>query len=175
MGDQPQLRPFDIPVALRLAECPDRTFPALHKDLGISISTAHAAVERLRQSGLIYADARRVNHTALLEFLEHGVRYAFPAQLGTVQRGVPTAYAGPVLADEVVAAQAVVWPDPHGPSLGQSLTPLFPQASELPSRCPSVYAMLTLVDAMRMGRARERQLAMEYLRKRFADARCVTA
>ena len=175
MPKQLQLRPFDIPVALRLAECPEQTFTALHEDLGISVSTAHASVERLRQAGRVYADARRVNHMAFLEFLEHGIRYAFPAQLGAVQRGVPTGYSGPLLAGEIVAAQATVWPESDGPVVGQSLTPLFPQAPELPSRCPSVYAMLTLIDAVRMGRVRERQLAMEHLRAHLAEARRVVA
>lgn len=171
MADQAQLRPFDIPVALRLVECPELTLSALKDDLGISVSTAHASVERLRLSGLVYMDVRRVNHMALLEFLEHGVRYAFPAQLGPIQQGVPTAHSGPVLIDDIVSAQHVVWPDPNGPVRGQALTPLFPQASELPTRCPSVYRMLTLVDAVRLGRVRERKLAMTYLKAHFAASR----
>jgi hypothetical protein len=170
MAEQLQLHPFDIPVALRLAECPGRTFLGLKDDLGISVSTAHASVERLRSAGLVYRDARRVNHVALLEFLEHGVRYAFPPQFGAVQRGIPTAYAGPDLAKELVSSQPVVWPDANGVVRGPSLTPLFPQAHKLPTRCPSVYRMLTLVDAIRIGRVRERRLAMQHLRTYFVGS-----
>jgi len=31
-----------------------------------------------------------------MEFLEHGVRYVFPAEPGSLTRGVPTAHAHPL-------------------------------------------------------------------------------
>lgn len=167
MADQPQLRPSDLPVALSLIGNPEQTFAGISETLGISLSTAHAAIGRLRQSGLVYVDRRAVNRTALLEFIEHGVRYAFPPQLGGIQRGVATGYSGPDLAKEFVFAEAVVWPDANGDTNGVALTPLFPQATTLPNRNHDLYANLALVDAVRMGRARERKVAMERLRDRF--------
>lgn len=175
MPEPTQLRPFDIPVALRLIEAPGQTFTDLHTSLGISLSTAHTSVERLRKTKLLYADQRRINHTAFLEFLEHGIRYAFPAELGHLTTGVPTGYSGPILSHDFVAAQPIVWPDPKGTVVGQSLIPLFPQAHELPARCPWTYEMLTLIDAIRMGRIRERDAAMKYLRMYFAKARRMVA
>jgi hypothetical protein len=165
MSKQMALRPLDVPVALRLAECPEATFEALHDALGISVSTAHDAVVRLSAAGLVYPHARKVNRHALMEFLEHGVRYAFPAMLGAGRsRGIPTAHASPALAKEIVATDPIVWQSSLGTVTGDAMEPLYPQAVELPQRCPSVYESLTLVDALRVGRARERKIAVEKLR-----------
>jgi DNA-binding Lrp family transcriptional regulator len=168
MKQHPVLRPLDIPVALRLAERPDLGYKDLHDDLGISASTAHDAVQRLELAGLLYPHRRRVNRLALLEFLEHGIRYAFPAVVteGNV-RGIPTGHAAPALASEMAASHAMVWPDASGSAIGDAVRPLYEQAVELPGRCVSVYEMLTLVDALRVGRARERKLAAARLREKL--------
>jgi DNA-binding MarR family transcriptional regulator len=167
MPSQMTLRPVDIPVVLRLAEVPDATFQVLAENLGISSSTAHGAVERLTAAGLVYPHERRVNRRNLLEFLEHGIRYAFPSRPRGRAKGVPTAHAAPPLASEIVSDEALVWPDPSGPAFGEVVDPLYDGAVKLPSRCPSLYEMLTLVDAVRVGRARERNLATEKLRSRL--------
>lgn len=48
---------------------------------------------------------------------------------------------------------------------GTSLTPLYPGAPELVHSAPELYRALALVDALRIGRARERSRAAELLRK----------
>lgn len=167
MAKQLTLRPVDVPVALRLAVQPESTFEALRDDLGISTSTAHEAVMRLIAAGIVYPHARRVNRHNLVEFLEHGVKYAFPALPRGKAKGVPTAHAAPPLSGEIVQGEPLVWPDPRGSVYGDAVDPLYERAVELPSRCPSVYELLTLVDALRIGRARERALATEALRSRL--------
>jgi hypothetical protein len=166
------LRPVDVPVALRLVDRPGATFEMLHDDVGISVSTAHKSVTRLRAAGLVHPRQREVNRHALLKFLEHGVPYAFPAAGGTTGvRGVPTAHSAPPLASEIAADEAAVWPDPDGEAIGESVAPLYAGAVELPQRCPSLYDWLTLVDGLRIGRARERNLAAARLRERLAGPR----
>ncbi len=169
MSGQPVLRPADVGVALSLVAYPGASYDQLHDVLGISRSNAHAAVRRLRQAGLIRQDERVVVRSNLLEFLVHGVRYAFPGFLGASARGVPTSHAGPVLSHDIVAEDAVVWPSADGSVVGRSLSPLVPKAAELPERFPNVYALMTLVDALRVGRIRERRLAAERLRARVYD------
>ena len=72
------------------------------------------------------------------------------------------------LVDHIVAEDVLVWPSISGQSMGRAIAPLYPRAAELPHRCPSVYQSLALVDALRVGRARERKLALEAIRHRFA-------
>jgi hypothetical protein len=143
------------------------TFQQLADMLGISASMAHQSVERLRHAGLVRSAKREVMRPALLEFLEHGVRYAFPAAAQGRARGVPTAHAGPALAPFIVADEPVVWPSASGSVVGPSVAPLYRQAAELPERSPNVYSLLTLVDALRVGRVRERTEAVRLLRDRF--------
>lgn len=129
-----------------------------------------AATGRLRAAGLVRPNSRSVNRLALREFLEHGLRYAFPAHPGAHARGIPTAHSARPLADRVVAEDSLVWASASGSAIGREIAPLYNRAVELPRRCPSVYQMLTLVDALRVGRARERRLAGEELARRLAPA-----
>jgi hypothetical protein len=161
------LKPVDVVVGLRLAEAPGEKYAQLGADLGISSSSAHQSVRRLAAAGLLRPNTRTVNRLAFREFLEHGVRYAFPARPGVEARGVPTAHAAPPLSSHIVSAHAYVWPSAVGPSSGQSVTPLYPAAIRLPDRCPSVYESLALVDALRVGQARERKLAAAVLARKL--------
>ena len=169
MAVKPQvLKPQDAAVLLRLAVGPNAEYTELAADLSISASTAHESVERLQLAGLLRPDSRRVNEHALFEFLEHAVRYVFPAAPDSMARGVPTAHSAPALASDILSDDVVVWPDPRGTVRGQSIPPLLARAGELPEKCPAVYELLTLVDAIRIGRVRERAKAMEKIRERVA-------
>jgi len=160
------LKPVDVVVGLRLAEAPEAKYDELSHDLGISSSTAHAAVRRLQAAGLLRPSSRVVNWLALQEFLAHGLRYVFPARPGERVRGVPTAHAGPPLAKHIVANDAIVWPNAEGPAEGEAIAPLYPQAVELPHRSPAAYEMVTLADAIRVGGTRERRRALEEIEVR---------
>lgn len=167
MSRQITLRPVDVPVALRLVETPEATYAQLGEDLGISSSSAHAAVHRLSLAGLMHPHQRTVNRLTLLEFLEHGVQYAFPPIMGGTVRGIPTSHAAPILASEIIADDKIVWPALDGHVIGESLLPLYEGAVNLPRRCLSLYEMLALVDALRVGRVRERKIASRKLREKF--------
>ena len=49
--------------------------------------------------------------------------------------------------------------------MGWEIEPLYGGAIHLPDRAPDTYRMLTLIDAIRIGRARERNLAIEELER----------
>lgn len=170
MQELMSLRAADIPVALRLAEAPEAKYKDLSADLGMSASTAYESVQRLQGAGLLRPESRTVNWLALREFLAHGLRYAFSVRPGALVRGVPTAYSAPPLSGRILADDAVVWPDSEGQVEGQAIAPLLPRAHELPERCPSLYQLLALADALRFGRVRERVLALEALDVRLGAA-----
>jgi hypothetical protein len=163
------LRPHDVAVALELALRPREGYERLAQAVGVSVSQAHAAVRRLTLARLLAPDERRVVLPTLLDFLIAGVPHAFPAELGPEARGVPTAHSAPPLAAEISSDNTVVWPSADGTARGQSLIPLYPKAAKLSTTNPPLYELLTLVDALRIGRARERKRASELLRKRLGD------
>jgi hypothetical protein len=166
---QEYLRPHDVPVLLQLAMGPVATFRELTAAVGLSLGESHAAVKRLELARLVLFEERSVNRTAALDFLSKGVPYAYPAQMGSPVRGIPTAFSGPPLAAEFPSDEAVVWPAPRGEARGPSLVPLSPSVVRIWEANPDLYRLLTLVDAIRIGRARERNRAQELLEHQFAE------
>ncbi len=82
----------DPPSTARATSTGERnwSYAALAQELGMSSSEVHAALQRA-QSARLYAEAvRAVIPPNLIEFLVHGVRYAFPAEFGPPARGMPT-------------------------------------------------------------------------------------
>lgn len=152
MQQTQQTRPFDLVVALRLTK-PSGTLAAVGEELAASASQIHASLRRLELAGLLRPDSRATNARALLEFLTGGVRFAFPAQRGTLRDGIPTAYSAAPLNATVDAIDVVVWPAPGHPRAvrGFSVTPLFRRAPLLVDRSPETYRALTIVDALRLG------------------------
>jgi len=57
----------------------------------------------------------------------------------------------------------LVWPHPEGQVRGESLEPLYPSAVDAALKDTKLYECLALVDALRVGRARERKLAIDFL------------
>lgn len=155
-------KPQDVLVALKLITGePNQSYAGLGSSLGMSASEVHAAVRRLIEARLLEPDTKRVRAEALRNFLVHGVPYAFPASPKEVTRGIPTAWAAPAMSNEVTSSSQLspVWPDPDGSVQGAAVRPLYPSAPGAARRDPKLYDLLAWVDALRLGRARERAIA----------------
>ncbi|HKS06879.1 MAG TPA: hypothetical protein VJR92_11235 [Gemmatimonadaceae bacterium] len=159
------LHPFDVVLAIRLAR-PAGTLAQLGEELAVVASRVHASLVRLQAAGLVRPGTRETNRLALIEFLEHGVRYAFPGAIGREALGIPTAHSAEILASEIDASDALVWPatDADSPVRGYSIAPLYPGATQLPRTSPETYRIVALVDALRVGGSRERALAAKHIR-----------
>ena len=162
--EQKSLLPADLAVALRLEHRPDERYEELAGALGVSLSAAHRSVQRLNAAGLLLPGSRRVNRSALLEFLIHGARYAFPPNLGPEIRGVPTAGALPALESQMPQGSGAVWPSTAGRIRGPALAPLYPGAPAAALHDEKLHLLLALVDTMRIGQARERHIAESLLK-----------
>jgi DNA-binding Lrp family transcriptional regulator len=167
------LKPQDIVVALKLFRYPQKRppFSVMATDLGLSPSEVHGAMKRLQGARLIHAPEMqdRPNVSALEEFLVHGLKYAFPAQRGSVTRGIPTSYAASPLNTEIVLGDELppVWPWPEGDTRGVAFEPLYKTVPAAALRDSVLYEFLAIVDALRDGRARERKIAERELMKRI--------
>lgn len=141
---------------------------------GISKSELSATLNRCIRVGLAARDrqsnAPRVNRKALLGFLIHGIKYVFPAKPAELVRGIPTAFAAPVMAGKMMSAGDVinVWPDATGKDKGQAVAPLFKSVPAAAKADPKLYELLALVDAIRIGNVRETKLAEQLLKEEFA-------
>ena len=162
------LKPQDIIVLLKvivMGKAP-WTISSLAKSLHMSASEVHGALSRAEHAGLYAGSKRRPNRTALREFLAHGIRYAFAPERSTMTRGIPTAHSAPVLESLLQGSDSdvpLVWPDPHGEVRGIGIKPLYRTGPKAALEDDALYRLLALVDALRVGGARERRVALEVL------------
>lgn len=161
----------DIALLLKLAIQNEPQVPSksLAESLFISPSEVSKALKRCADAGLLYMSGseKRVNRSALMEFLTHGMKYAFPPVRGSLVRGVPTAAAAEPLKSRFLedGEPPPVWPFAGGKIRGISLAPLYAGAPKAALRDPKFYSVLALSDAIRSGRTREKNLAVELLGK----------
>jgi predicted transcriptional regulator len=163
------MRPHDIVVLLKIAAKGDCSWRMkdLATELSISASEVSESLHRSAYAGLISADKKNLMSMSLLEFLQYGLKYVYPQHPGSIVRGMPTAYSAPPFNKEIVSKEAIVWPFADGKVRGQSLEPLYPSVPKACLQDSALYELLVLVDALRIGKARERAMAMEELKKRL--------
>lgn len=147
------------------------TARSLEDVTGISKSQVNLSLKRCQDVGLLRYDRKtglpRVNAKALTEFIVFGLKYVFPARPAEIVRGVATAFAAPVLKQKLMSAGELipVWPDARGRTKGQSIEPLFKSVPFAVRKDPELYALLALVDAIRIGQPREVNLAVSLLKQ----------
>jgi DNA-binding Lrp family transcriptional regulator len=163
------LKPQDVLVVLKLSEFKGRRPPLaqIAEELSMSASEVHVAIKRAQAAHLLHGPelGERPNCKALEEFLIHGLKYVFPAQHGAMTRGLPTSYAAEPLRKYIQPGDdpLPVWPDPKGPVRGAAFAPLYRSVPAAARRDSYLYELLSLVDAIRDGRVREREIAEKEL------------
>lgn len=168
------LKSHDVLVLLKLVALGPRpwSYAPLAVELSMSPSQVHAGIKRALNSQLaVQLEGNIVPHIRnLKEFLSHGLKYVFTAERGELTRGMPTAYAAPPLNGILVESGTEplpVWPDPEGEVRGISFSPLSRSAPAAARADHNLYELLALVDAIRGGRAREQNIAIDELEKRL--------
>ncbi len=141
----------------------------LEASTGVSKSEVNASINRSIAIGMAKLDRKsklpKVNVSALLEFIVHGIKYVFPANPSAIVRGIPTSFAAPVLKGKIMTAGEFicVWPDAEGSEKGQSVQPLYKTVPMAVKKDPRLYSFLALIDAIRGGGARESEIAKKEL------------
>ena len=164
-------RPQDVFVLLKLVASPESgaTYAGLAEAVGMSQSQVYRSLGRAEGARLYVSSRRAPIRAALLQFLLHGVPYAFPATRGGRTRGTATSVIADPLRDRFfpggvhAEGEVPVWPDAEGDLVGYAVEPLHPSVPAAARRDGGLYRLLALVDALREGRARERALATEML------------
>ena len=143
-------------------------FADLAESLKISASEVSESLERSRMARLVSEDKRELYRSSLMEFLVFGLKYVFPASPGAMVRGMATAHAAPPL-NNIITAQndLFVWSTAKGTTRGQAIVPLYKTVPEAAIKDAKLYELLALADAIRVGRVREVNIAIEELTKRI--------
>ena len=163
------MSPCDIVILLKIVSYGNQQWyqKPLAEALGISQSEVSKSINRSKYAGLLTPNGKTVMKMALKEFLQYGLRYVFPQKPGPVVRGVPTSHSASPLKEEIQSTEAYVWPYGKGTVRGHSIVPLYPSVPEAALKDEKLHELLALVDALRVGRARERNLAIAALKKRL--------
>ncbi len=168
-----QLKPQDVLFLLKLVSIGNNrwSFNKLAVEVGMSPSEVHAASQRAIKAKLAIKqnECLRPVIRNLVEFLLNGIQYVFIPDRSGLNRGMPTSYAAKPLKVHFVSDNEPppVWPDPEGEVRGESFSPLYKLVAIAAKNDPELYELLVLVDAIRGGRAREREIAKKELKVRL--------
>ncbi len=168
--NQYQMKPQDIVILLKIIATDNGNWQQkpVAEALIMSQSEISQSVARMQYAGLIFENGKKVMRSAFLEFLQHGISYVFPQKPGAMVRGVPTAHSALPLNKIILSEENYVWPSAKGKMRGQSIIPLFPTVPDAAVKDSQLHELLSLVDALRIGKVRERNLALTELTKRIS-------
>jgi hypothetical protein len=164
------MRPHDIVILLKIIACVGKvlSYQELSQSLLISVGEISKAMERNRVSGLINPEKTQVNRLALREFLIYGLKYVFPPQIGASARGIPTAHsASPVKEKIAESTENFVWKYYKGTRRGSTILPLYAKIPQFIENDRELYELLVIVDTLRIGKSREKGIAIEELDKKL--------
>jgi len=166
------MRPHDIAILLKIASKEQKQWymKDLAYELGISASEISESINRSVIAGLISSDKKTIKKLSLLDFLKSGLRYVYPQQPGPMVRGIGTAHSAFPLNKEIVSEAQFVWPFGKGNIQGQAIEPLHPKTPEACLRDEKYYQLMSLTDAIRIGKAREQNIAFEMIKDIIENA-----
>ena len=162
------MRPVDVVILLKKITLDGASMNGkqIAESLCISQAEVSVAMERNRIAQLVDESKSRVNVLAFRDFLVYGIRYCFPVKPGSMVRGVPTASSADIIKKTIaIGDERYVWKDPSGSERGQSIIPLYPKVADAVKKDGELYSLLAIVDSLRIGKARERNVATQELDK----------
>lgn len=163
------IRPQDIVVLLKIAAKKDQSWfmKDIAYELGISASEVTESINRSLLAGFLAADKKMLMRNAILEFLIHGLKYVFPQKPGAMVRGMVTAHSADPLIHFIQSEEKYVWPCAKGEERGLAIEPLHPNVPKACLNDSLLYELLSLIDAIRIGKSREQKIAIDEMQQRL--------
>ncbi len=164
------MRPQDVVLLLKLVleEGNPWTQISIAKALAMSQSEVSESLARSGYARLLFEKGRKVARGPLMDLLQYGIPFMFPQHPGNVTRGIPTAHSAAPLKSLIQSDEQYVWPYAKGNVRGHGIQPLFSAILPIIEQDQELYELLALVDALRVGKAREKNLAIELLKKKIS-------
>ena len=166
---QYSMKPQDVVVLLKVIALNNDNWqqtPLAHS-LKMSQSEVSQSVARSKYAGLLDDNGKKVMRQALYDFLQYGLAVVFPTKPGAVVRGIPTAHSTAPLNKEISSGENYVWPFAKGNIRGHGINPLYSTVPQAALDDEQLHALLALADALRVGKAREKNIAIQELKNRI--------
>jgi hypothetical protein len=167
--NQYSMKPQDVVILLKIIALNNDNWQQLPLaySLKMSQSEVSQSIARSKFAGLLNDTGKRVMRQALNDFLQYGLAVVFPAKPGAIVRGIPTAHSAAPLNREISNGDIYVWPFAMGGVRGHGITPLYASVPQAALEDERLYELLSLVDALRVGKVREKNLAAQELKRRI--------
>ena len=139
---------------------------ALAESIGISAGEASKGTKRLNSARLVVERNKEIyaETGALVEWLNYGVRYAYPKEIIGYGRGLATCWNCSVLKSEMVPpSPAFVWASSGGDAEGAIIKPIHEAVPFAASRDENMYRALSLLEVIRNGKPRELAIARDLM------------
>lgn len=160
------MRSLDIVVLVKIIVLEEKPwqYRELSSSLFISISEISASLKRSMIAGLIDAEKKHIKRTALMDFIHYGLPHVFPQVPGPISAGLATAHSHPYYKQYFSSDLPFVWPTIDGNIRGQSIEPLHKGVVKAALMDPILYKLLAGIDILRIGKVREKNLAIDELK-----------
>lgn len=161
------MRPQDIVVLLKVLVLGDKPwqYRDLSSMLSISVSEIAESFNRNQLAGLVDESRKKVNRNALMEFVQYGLHYVYPQVPGAIVKGIATAHSHPFYKAHFISEELYVWASQDGNVRGQCIEPLYKGIPQVVQQDEELYKLLASIDILRVGKVREKKLALEELKK----------
>jgi len=157
------MQPQDLLIALFLILEKKKTY---QKDIADRLKISRAAVSysvnRLIKLNLLSQDKERIMAQTILDFIKYAIHIVYPAQQGPRVKGILTGDIT-LLDNTILSDDKYVWKSSLGHDIGQEISPLYRSAPEIAASEPALYKALQLIDIIRIGNSREKNLAFKKL------------
>jgi len=163
------MRPQDIVVLLKIITMDRVEWRNIDiaNSIRLSPSEVSEALNRCKIARLIDSRKKEVHKNSFREFLIYGLKYVFPVEPGAIVKGIPTAHSAYPIRDHIIGGENYVWQHAKGRLRGQAIEPLYHTIPDVIDSNPALYELLVVIDTLRVGRAREVQIARQELEKRI--------
>jgi hypothetical protein len=165
------MKPQDILVLLKIIALDGKEWQqlSLAQELNMSQSEISQSLQRSKYAQLVDFSGKKVNRIAFYEFLTQGLPYVFPQRPAAIVRGMATAHSAAPINETINSTEIYVWPFAKGNTRGQAVLPLYSSAIEASLKDAILYELLAMVDVLRVGSTREKEIAKLELKKRILN------
>jgi len=161
------MRPQDIAILLKIIAIGDSymRLQSLSDSMSISLSEISESLNRSSIAGLIDYRKEKISRQNLFEFLIYGVKYVFPAEPGSLAKGIATAHSHQYMRQFFKSEMNYVWREPSGNVHGIVIEPFYKKQVEAIKNDEIFYKLMALMDVVRVGRVREQKVAIDELKR----------
>ncbi len=157
----------DIVVVAKLSVDPGkRTIAGFADELHMPHASVQRSLKKLEEAGLCNWKLGVAPAGPAIDLFTSGVRFLVPPRFVGQSRGVATAWSASPLKSEIrrVGEELdYVWPYQRGESYGVALEPLDRSVPQIAQESSRLWQLLALIDATRIGGAREREVADSWI------------